>query len=84
MAIAKTIAHELPVVSTRAGNTTRCRGHRHVPPNDVAALARALRRRSTDRAERQRLATIARAAAALLPTWQDSARLFAHAIETVG
>jgi hypothetical protein len=37
-----------------------------------------------DRAERQRLATNARAAAAQLPTWQDSARLFADAIEIVG
>jgi hypothetical protein len=44
-------------------------------------LAQALRRLIGDRAERQRLATNARAAAAQLPTWQDSARLFADAIE---
>jgi glycosyltransferase involved in cell wall biosynthesis len=55
-----------------------------VPPGDAAALAQALRRLISDRAERQRLAMKARAAAAQLPTWQDSARLFAGAIETVG
>jgi glycosyltransferase involved in cell wall biosynthesis len=87
MALAEAIAHGLPVVSTMAGaipDTVPEGTGLLVPPNDVAALARALRRLITDRAERQRLATNARAAAALLPTWQDSARLFAHAIETVG
>jgi len=55
-----------------------------VPPDDVAALAEALRRLIGDRAERQRLAAHARAAAAQLPTWQESARLFAGAIESLG
>jgi hypothetical protein len=54
-----------------------------VPPDDVAALAQALRRLISDRAERQRLAMNARTAAAKLPTWHDSARLFADAIEAV-
>jgi hypothetical protein len=49
----------------------------------VAAFAQALRRLIGDRAERRRLAINARVAAAQLPTWQDSARLFAGAIETV-
>jgi glycosyltransferase involved in cell wall biosynthesis len=55
-----------------------------VPPNDVAALTQALRRLISDGAERQRLATNARMAATQLPTWQESARLFAAAIETAG
>ena len=55
-----------------------------VSPDDVAVLAQVLRRLIGDRAERQRLATNARAEAAQLPTWQDSARLFADAIEIVG
>jgi hypothetical protein len=46
-------------------------------------LAGALRDLISDSTERRRLATIARAAAAQLPTWQDSARLFADAIESV-
>jgi glycosyltransferase involved in cell wall biosynthesis len=55
-----------------------------VPPDDVVALARALRRLIGDHTERRRLAINARAAAAQLPTWKTSARLFARAIETVG
>jgi glycosyltransferase involved in cell wall biosynthesis len=87
MALAEAIAHGLPVVSTMAGaipDTIPAGTGLLVPPNDVIAFAQALRRLISDRAERQRLATNARAAAAQLPTWQDSARRFAGAIETVG
>ena len=87
MALAEAIAHGLPVVSTRAGaipDTIPAGASLLVPPNDVAALADALRRVISDRCERQRLAMNARAAAAQLPTWQESARLFAGAIETAG
>jgi len=52
-----------------------------VPSEDAAALAQALRLLIGVPAERRRLAANARAAAAQLPTWQDSARLFAGAIE---
>jgi glycosyltransferase involved in cell wall biosynthesis len=86
MALAEAIAHGLPVVSTLAGaipDTVPRGSSILVPPDDVAALARALRCVIGDPAERQRLATNARAAAAQLPTWPDSARLFAGAIETV-
>jgi glycosyltransferase involved in cell wall biosynthesis len=54
-----------------------------VPSDDAAALARAVHRLISDPTERRRLATNARAAAAQLPAWQDSARLFADAIESV-
>lgn len=87
MALAEAIAHGIPVVSTMAGaipDTVPAGTGLLVPPNDVAALAQALRRLISDRAERRRLARNARAAAAQLPSWQDSARLFAGAIETVG
>jgi glycosyltransferase involved in cell wall biosynthesis len=86
MALAEAITHGLPVVSTRAGaipDTVPAGAGLLVPPGDVAALAAALRRLISDRAERQRLAMNARTAAPRLPTWQDSARLFAGAIETV-
>ena len=86
MALAEAIAHGLPVVSTTAGaipDTIPAGAGLLVPPNDMAALAQALRRLIGDRAERARLAINARAAAAQLPTWQDSARLFTGAIETV-
>jgi glycosyltransferase involved in cell wall biosynthesis len=87
MALAEAIAHGLPVVSTTAGaipDTVPEGAGLLVPPCDVAALAQALRRLIGDRAERQRLATHARAAGTQLPTWQDSARLFAGTIATVG
>jgi glycosyltransferase involved in cell wall biosynthesis len=86
MVLAEAIAHGLPVVSTMAGaipDTVPAGTGLLVPPDDAAALAQALRCLINDRAERRRLAMNARAAAAQLPTWQDSARLFARAIETV-
>jgi len=87
MALAEAIAHGLPVVSTTAGaipDTVPAGAGLLVPPDNTTALAEALRRLIADPPERQRLATNARAAAAQLPTWQDSARLFAGAIETIG
>ena len=85
MALTEAIAHGLPVVSTTAGaipDTVPAGTGILVPPDDVTALALALRRLISDRGERLRYAMNARAAAARLPTWQDSARLFAGAIET--
>jgi len=87
MALAEAIAHGLPVVSTTAGaipDTVPAGAGLLVPPDNTTALAQALRRLIANPPERRRLATNARAAAAQLPTWQDSARLFAGAIETIG
>jgi glycosyltransferase involved in cell wall biosynthesis len=87
MALSEAITHGLPVVSTLAGaipDTVPGGARILVPPDDVASLAGALRRVIGDPAERERLATNARAAAAQLPTWEDSARLFAGAIAKVG
>jgi glycosyltransferase involved in cell wall biosynthesis len=87
MALAEAIAHGVPVVSTTAGaipQTVPAETGLLVPPDDAAALAQALRRLVGDPAERRRLAGNARAAAAGLPTWQDSARLFVGAVQAVG
>jgi glycosyltransferase involved in cell wall biosynthesis len=87
MALAEAIAHGLPVVSTTAGAisaTVPAGTGLLVPPGDVAPLMQALRRLISDRAERQQLAMNARAAATQLPTWPNSARLFAGAIEAAG
>jgi glycosyltransferase involved in cell wall biosynthesis len=87
MALAEAITHGLPIVSTRAGaipDTVPVGTGLLVPPEDADALAQALRCLIADPCERQRLATNARSTAAKFPTWQDSARLFAGAIETVG
>jgi glycosyltransferase involved in cell wall biosynthesis len=87
MVLVEAIAHGLPVVSTTAGaipETVPGGTGLLVPSDNVPALAQALRRLISDHAERRRLAINARAAATQLPTWQDSARLFARAIEMVG
>jgi glycosyltransferase involved in cell wall biosynthesis len=84
MAYAEALAHGVPVIGTTGGATPETvppAAGILVPPGDVAALAGALRRLIADRTERERLAAAARAAAATLPTWQESAQLFAGAIE---
>jgi glycosyltransferase involved in cell wall biosynthesis len=86
MALAEAITHGLPVVSTMAGaipDTVPVGTGLLVPPEDANALARALRCLIGDPHERQRLAMNARSIANGFPTWQDSARLFAGAIEAV-
>jgi len=86
MAYAEAIAHGLPVVGTTAGaipDTVPPSAGVLVEPNDVAALARTLRMLIENPKERLWLAEGARAAAADLPTWRESARVFAAAIEAV-
>jgi glycosyltransferase involved in cell wall biosynthesis len=84
MAYAEAIAHGLPIVGTTAGaipETAPPRAAMLAPPDDVDAFAAALRRLIEDSEERARLAAGAWAAAAALPTWEQSARLFAEVIE---
>jgi glycosyltransferase involved in cell wall biosynthesis len=84
MAYAEAVAYGLPTIGTTAGaipDTLSGEFAILVRPDDVAALAHALRRLIADRNERQKIASAARAAAVHLPTWRDSAALFARAIE---
>ena len=86
MAFAEAIAHGLPVIGTTAGaipETAPAGASLLTPPDDIPALAIAVRRLIEDSAERCRLARAARAAAAALPTWERAAELFSQAIETV-
>jgi len=86
MAFSEAIAHGLPVVGTTAGaipETVPNDAGLLVPPDDSDALAQALRRLIEQPGERRQLAAGARAAAGLLPTWRQSAELFARAIEAV-
>jgi len=86
MAVAEAVAHGVPVVATTAGAIPEVMPPGAgvlVAPDDAAALAQALGRLIENPAARRRLAAAARAAAARLPTWQDSARLFSGAIEAV-
>jgi glycosyltransferase involved in cell wall biosynthesis len=84
MAFSEAIAHGLPVVGTTAGaipDTVPAEAAILVAPGDVAALATALRRVIENQDVRRRMAVSARAAALALPSWQDSAKLFALVLE---
>jgi glycosyltransferase involved in cell wall biosynthesis len=86
MAYSEAIAHGVPVIGTRAGaipDTVPASAGILVEPDDVPAFAVALRRLIADADERKRLAAAARAAAARLPTWQDSAKIVARTLETL-
>lgn len=84
MAFSEAIAHGLPVIGTTAGaipETVPAGAGVLVKPGDAAALAMALRGVIENPDKRRRLAASARAAARKLPGWQDSAKLFARALE---
>ena len=84
MAYAEAVAYGLPTIGTTAGaipDTLSGESAVLIQPDDVAALARALRRLVVDSNERQKISSAARAAAAHFPTWRNSAALFADAIE---
>jgi glycosyltransferase involved in cell wall biosynthesis len=86
MAYAEAIAHGLPVIGTNAGaipDTVPAGAGILVSPDDVGALAAALRQTIENPQHRRRLAASARQAASQLPTWQDSANLFSRALEAV-
>lgn len=85
MAFSEAIAHGLPIVGTATGAIPEMISVGVgvlVAPDDPAVLATALRRLIESAEERRRLANAARAAAQELPRWQDSAKLFAAAIES--
>ena len=82
MAFAQAIAHGVPVIGTTAGaipEAVPAGAGVLVQPDDVPGLVAALRRLIGDPDERARLAANARAA--VLPTWEDSGKIFARVIE---
>ena len=86
MAFAEALAHGLPVVGTTAGaipDTVPPDAGVLVEPNDVKALTRTLRMLIENPKERQWFASGALAAGAALPTWENSAKLLAGAIEAL-
>jgi glycosyltransferase involved in cell wall biosynthesis len=86
MAYAEAVAHGLPVIGTNAGaipDTVAPDAGLLVAPGDIPAFAHALRRVIGDADLRRRLAGAARAAAPRLPTWRQSAEIFARALETL-
>ena len=86
MAITEAVAYGVPVVATHAGavpDTLPCGAGILVQPDDSAALAAALRSMVGDDEERRRFAAYARAAAARLPTWPQSAATMSQVLEAL-
>jgi glycosyltransferase involved in cell wall biosynthesis len=84
MAYAEALCHGLPVIGTTAGaipDTIPQGAGLLVPPDDPAALAVALRGVIVDTEQRRRLSEAALAAARTLPTWQESAAVFAATLD---
>lgn len=82
MAPVEAMAHALPAVLTDAGALAEAADGAAlmVPPEDPAALAAALSRVLTDRAEADRLAALSHARAARAPGWRDAALVVKSAI----
>jgi glycosyltransferase involved in cell wall biosynthesis len=86
MALTEAMARGLPIVTAAGGaaaETVPDMAALKVPPGDVAALAEALRKVMTDDAYRRRMGDSAWAAAALLPTWDDTTRDIADVLKSV-
>lgn len=84
MAYAEAMAHGLPIIGTTGGatvDTVPPTAGVLVEPENVKALTRALRLLIENEEQRRRLARGALAAAAELPTWESTARIFASALE---
>ena len=86
MAYAEAIAHGLPVIGSSGGaipDTVPPEAGLLVAPGDIPGFASALRRVIGDAELRRRLASGARAAAPQLPTWRQSAEIFARALDAL-
>ena len=84
MAYAEALSHGLPVVGTTAGaipDTIPKGAGLLVPPDEPAALAAALRSVIVDADRRRLLSEAALVAARTLPTWRQSASIFAATLE---
>jgi glycosyltransferase involved in cell wall biosynthesis len=83
MAYAEAIAHGLPVIGTQTGavpDTVPTGAGILVPPDDVTALAAALRAMIADAGLRERCSAAARAAP--MPTWEAAAQTFLDVLHT--
>ena len=84
MAFAEALCHGLPVIGTTSGaipDTIPQGAGLLVAPGDSAALASALRGVILDLELRRRLSDAALTAARALPTWQESAAVFAATLD---
>jgi glycosyltransferase involved in cell wall biosynthesis len=86
MALTEALARGLPIVASSGGaaaDTLPDLAAIKVPPGDGAGLTTALRRVMSDDALRRRMGDAAWTAAALLPSWDDTAREIADVIKAL-
>jgi glycosyltransferase involved in cell wall biosynthesis len=86
MALTEALARGLPIVASSGGaaaDTLPELAAIKVPPGDITGLTAALRRVMSDDALRRRMGDAAWAAAALLPSWDDTAREIADVIKAL-
>jgi glycosyltransferase involved in cell wall biosynthesis len=80
---AEALAYGLPIIACASGPVPELVGAAALltPPDDLQALAAALRRLTGDAALREQLAAAARTRAAALPTWNDTTAQYLNALE---
>jgi len=84
MAYAEALSYALPVIGTSGGaliQTVPDSAGILIPPGDVSSLTEALRLIMNDQGLREQLSLGAQEAAKKLPTWPESARIFADVIQ---
>ena len=84
MAFAEAMVHGVPIIATTAGaipDTVPQNAGLLVPPGDLAALARALRRVLSEPSLAARLAAGSRAQGARLPTWSHTTKRWESALD---
>ncbi|MDP2357991.1 MAG: glycosyltransferase family 4 protein [Beijerinckiaceae bacterium] len=86
MVLAEAMVRGLPIVSSTGGaaaDTVPDDAALKVAPEDVAALASALRRATSDAGLRERLGAAALEASVHLPTWDSAASTIAEVVRTI-
>ncbi len=84
MAYAEALSYALPIIGTRGGaiaQTVPESAGILTPPGDLPSLTAALRLVMSDRGQREQLSIGAQEAAKKLPTWPESAKIFAQLVQ---
>ena len=87
MAYAEALSYGLPVIGTSGGaivQTVPVSAGILTPPGDITSLTAALKMLMNDPYRREQLSIGAKEAAKKLPTWTESAKIFADVIKAVG
>jgi glycosyltransferase involved in cell wall biosynthesis len=86
MAYAEALSYGLPVIGTSGGaivQTVPVSAGILTPPGDITSLTAALKMLMNDPYRREQLSIGAKEAAKKLPTWTESAKIFAEVVKAV-